>query len=643
MEKKLIDIIIPAYNAHNTLVQALSSIAIQTMAKDIRVLVINDCSKNDYSEIIKSFQKILEVIEIKHEKNMGPGAARNTGLKHSLSKYIMFLDADDMFKDSWSIEYIYKEIENNQYNAVYSPIIELNEDNSIVNTIQANHFTWVLGCIFRKSFLDLNEICFINASRGEDINFNKKIKLLSTIEQIGFLNKPIYLWTDANASNRLNTDEFVKIKGRLGLAEGIAEAYSFIEEKQLFIPMSLKDQASDYLSNLISIYFSCIEADEEEKGISQKIINVFKDYYKKHAYKFNPYITKKEIEECYYINFKGFFNNKGFPKNAMSFDDFIQKLEKDLDTPKLASITDNIPIFSVIVTIGNNKKNIRRLLTSILTCGLPKDKIEVLICDSDISDIKYIIDSFNQGINIQIINGTEKDGYIQATGKWITFINSDDFFVYGSFIQAYDFIIQDKLQDVLFTVFYEYDKEKKIYLDTIFDKDNYLYGKFYNREFLLKNNIQFNNNILYFHNQIFIAIALSGKDKPGYYDYKLYNKVFYEKNNNYNLDIKEYIYAIQPFIDNFYNNKIQTYCLFNIVTIFLKCYFIYQQLNIDNYEDIRILLNKLHTIGITNKMFITFVEQNPKLFIEIRNIYIYNTTNFVEHKSFEDFIVTIES
>lgn len=32
MEKRLIDIIIPAYNAHNTLSKALSSIAMQTMS-----------------------------------------------------------------------------------------------------------------------------------------------------------------------------------------------------------------------------------------------------------------------------------------------------------------------------------------------------------------------------------------------------------------------------------------------------------------------------------------------------------------------------------------------------------------------------------------------------------------------------------
>ena len=63
MEKQ-IDIIIPAYNAHNTIEQTLRSIASQTISNLCRVTIVNDCSNENYSEIINKFIKLLDIREI---------------------------------------------------------------------------------------------------------------------------------------------------------------------------------------------------------------------------------------------------------------------------------------------------------------------------------------------------------------------------------------------------------------------------------------------------------------------------------------------------------------------------------------------------------------------------------------------------
>ena len=56
MNTKTLDIIIPAYNAKDTLVRCLSSIAMQTIRDQIVVTVINDCSTDgSYAEIINKF------------------------------------------------------------------------------------------------------------------------------------------------------------------------------------------------------------------------------------------------------------------------------------------------------------------------------------------------------------------------------------------------------------------------------------------------------------------------------------------------------------------------------------------------------------------------------------------------------------
>ena len=51
----MIDIIIPAYNAHDTIEKSLLSILIQSEINNINVYIVNDCSKNDYSYFIKKY------------------------------------------------------------------------------------------------------------------------------------------------------------------------------------------------------------------------------------------------------------------------------------------------------------------------------------------------------------------------------------------------------------------------------------------------------------------------------------------------------------------------------------------------------------------------------------------------------------
>ena len=117
--KALIDIIIPAYNAHNTIENTLLSIASQTIRDQIKVTIVNDGSKKDYSKIIKKLSNLLDIEEIILEKNVGCGKARQIGLDKTKSKYIMFVDADDMLANPLTAFSLYTIMEDNDYNLIY--------------------------------------------------------------------------------------------------------------------------------------------------------------------------------------------------------------------------------------------------------------------------------------------------------------------------------------------------------------------------------------------------------------------------------------------------------------------------------------------------------------------------------------------
>jgi teichuronic acid biosynthesis glycosyltransferase TuaG len=93
-----ISIVMPAYNAERYIKNSIDSVLMQTLS-DFELLIINDCSKDNTAEIVKSYMARDERIRlIDLPVNMGaPAAPRNVGIKQSLGKWIAFLDSDDIW------------------------------------------------------------------------------------------------------------------------------------------------------------------------------------------------------------------------------------------------------------------------------------------------------------------------------------------------------------------------------------------------------------------------------------------------------------------------------------------------------------------------------------------------------------------
>ncbi|WP_026705812.1 glycosyltransferase family 2 protein [Flavobacterium soli] len=89
-------IIIPLYNKENYIQEALKSILNQHF-QDFEIIIVNDCSTD------KSLEKAKEINSkkirfINHEKNKGLSATRNTGIRNAKAQFVVFLDADDVWK-----------------------------------------------------------------------------------------------------------------------------------------------------------------------------------------------------------------------------------------------------------------------------------------------------------------------------------------------------------------------------------------------------------------------------------------------------------------------------------------------------------------------------------------------------------------
>lgn len=101
-----ISIITPLYNTVQFLSRLIRSIQYQKF-KDIEIILIDDGSSDNSSELIKKFQKKDKRIKLIHnKKNKGTFFSRNIGILKSKGSFIIFPDSDDIIAKN-SLLYLY--------------------------------------------------------------------------------------------------------------------------------------------------------------------------------------------------------------------------------------------------------------------------------------------------------------------------------------------------------------------------------------------------------------------------------------------------------------------------------------------------------------------------------------------------------
>lgn len=90
-----LSVLMPAYNCAETLPIALNSILNQTW-RNLEVVIVDDRSPDNTWEVIERFaQQDSRIIPLRHEKNGGAYAARNTALARATGDFVTVHDADD--------------------------------------------------------------------------------------------------------------------------------------------------------------------------------------------------------------------------------------------------------------------------------------------------------------------------------------------------------------------------------------------------------------------------------------------------------------------------------------------------------------------------------------------------------------------
>ncbi len=206
-----LDIIIPCYNAKETLFNTLASISIQKSAPKFKVYLINDKSDYDYQDEINNFSDVLDIEEIKLDTNLGPGGARREGINRSNSDYMMFIDSDDLLYNCYSVRNLYQAVQG--YDLCISDFIFERDG---VRVVKQRNKIWLHGKIYKRSFLEQYNINFNDTRANEDNGFNRLVLLMNP--KIKYLNKITYVYREnSNSITRANNREYM-ISGLEGFA-----------------------------------------------------------------------------------------------------------------------------------------------------------------------------------------------------------------------------------------------------------------------------------------------------------------------------------------------------------------------------------------------------------------------------------------
>ena len=132
-----ISVIVPVYNTEKYIKKCLNSILAQKM-NDFEIIVVNDGSTDNSSEIIKEYVQYNERIKYFEKENGGLSDARNYGVLKATGDYLCFIDSDDYIAENL-FENVLKYIED-RVDLIKYKCVRINDTGEIIEKVSGPVF-----------------------------------------------------------------------------------------------------------------------------------------------------------------------------------------------------------------------------------------------------------------------------------------------------------------------------------------------------------------------------------------------------------------------------------------------------------------------------------------------------------------------
>lgn len=578
-EKVDVSILVPICNVEKYLEKCLESLINQTM-KDIEIICIDDGSTDRSSEIIDEYAKKDRRVKAIHKENSGYGDSMNLGLEHAKGKYIGILESDDfaeldMFERLYSIATIHNAdiVKSNFYfywangenndgveqNTLFK-IIEEYEDRKVIEPVnyengkmfKAKASIW--SAIYKSSFLKENRIIFLDTPGASFQDTSFTFKAFSAAKRMVLVEDAYVHYRQDNEGSSVNNldkkrtfvfKEYDEIFSNLGIDRFYEFDTGSAERHKFDIAVAAFYDACIWMYEGLSIenrYEYLLEVSDKLKILLDAIpVNEieFGDCFWK--YRDIKRITKNQFEYHIWRECERYkqINKINLPLN------YKEKRKRD-------NTKRNKVDFSIIVPVYNSEAYLTACLESIRN---QKYKNFEVICvdDGSTDDSIKILEYFNYidsrfrycSIKNSGPSTARNKGLDIASGKYILFVDSDDFYSSNA-LELLSKEIENTKSDVItnyvFSANIYPNHMSNEWLEKHLQCQNKIFEKFdfkifdenpflgvhiwkwaFNREFLKKNKITFDTDLKYGEDAVFLFKVLESSRRIVSISEQIYN------------------------------------------------------------------------------------------------------------------------
>lgn len=190
----IVSIIVPIYNVEKYLERCIDSLVDQDIdVNDYEIIMVNDGSTDNSKTIAEQLVEKYQNVTLYNQENRGLAGARNTGMKHAVGKYLMFVDSDDYLEtnsispilecsEKYDLDVcsfllkVYRKDGTIYYGSKHPfPVNEVFDGLSLVRK-GINSSSACCG-LYLHSFLEANNLFFHEGITHEDVEFNNRLYL----------------------------------------------------------------------------------------------------------------------------------------------------------------------------------------------------------------------------------------------------------------------------------------------------------------------------------------------------------------------------------------------------------------------------------------------------------------------------------
>ena len=298
-----VSIVVPCYNVEKYVEECLNSVLKQDY-ENWECILINDGSKDNTLDIIKSFESKETRIRVFTQENVGLSATRNRGIDNSTGEFLFFLDSDDILSND-AIGALVLAFENNDIITGITTSSNFSngkmvKDSQLLHpkegtiTFQNNRFevlrrTMETGLtpvaqnrLYRKDFIDDNELRFKSGIVHEDELWFFETMLFA--ENVKFINNETYFYRSDNQDSITKNVGDKNLESYIQVMEEIIKKYSKHERfstiaswyavyiKKIFLDFAIRERlklSDQIISRLETALKDCYRPLEQENILSK--------------------------------------------------------------------------------------------------------------------------------------------------------------------------------------------------------------------------------------------------------------------------------------------------------------------------------------------------------------------------------------